>query len=64
MSEEQDCPICAKAFRPDDMCLTDIELGTCHAECLKGSEMVDLETGKPLPEGSGPPEPFRYGKTA
>ena len=54
------CPICAVAFKPTDMCLTDIEMGTCHAECLAGSPMVDLETGDPLPSDAPPPEPFRF----
>ena len=54
------CPICAVAFKPDDMCLTDIEMGTCHATCLEGSPMVDLETGDLLPEGSPPPSPFPF----
>ncbi len=55
------CPICAVTFKPDDMCQTDIELGTCHAECLDGSPLVNLETGEPLPKGSEWPAPFRYG---
>lgn len=38
------CPICDEAFKPDDSCATDIELGTCHFDCLDGSPVVDLET--------------------
>lgn len=54
------CPVCAVTFKPDDMCQTDIEMGTCHAACLEGSPLVDLETGEPLPEGSEWPAPYRY----
>ncbi len=39
------CPICAEAFKPDDTCATDIELGICHAACLEGAPTVDLDTG-------------------
>lgn len=60
MSETENCPICAEPFEPEDMCLTDIELGTCHEDCLKGSPIVDLETGEPVPAGSPPPKPFRF----
>lgn len=45
------CPICEAAFYPDDICATDIELGICHAECLEGSPVVDLDTGEPIPDG-------------
>jgi hypothetical protein len=45
--EVEDCPICAVTFKPDDLCATDITEGTCHAACLKGSPIVDLETGGP-----------------
>jgi hypothetical protein len=42
------CPICAVPFQPGDICADDIELGTCHAACLEGSPVVDLETGHEL----------------
>lgn len=45
------CPICAETFKADDICATDIELMTCHASCLEGSPVVDLDSGEPLPEG-------------
>jgi len=45
------CDICAKPLNPDDNCATDIELGICHAECLEGSPVVNLDTGEPLPDG-------------
>ncbi len=45
------CPICAEPFNNDDICATDIELMTCHAACLEGSPVVDLDSGEPLPEG-------------
>lgn len=41
------CPICAEPFKLGDVCATDIELLTVHAECLDGCEIVDLETGEP-----------------
>lgn len=42
------CPICAAPLLPDHPCSTDIELGICHAECLAGSPVVDLDTGEPI----------------
>lgn len=54
------CPICAVAFKPDDMCLTDINEGTCHATCLEGAPMVDLDTGAALPPDAPPPKPYRF----
>lgn len=41
------CPICAVPFKPDDICATDIVEGTCHADCLAGTPVVDIETGEP-----------------
>ncbi len=58
--DEDNCPVCAERIKPEDWCLTDIELGICHAACLEGSPMVDLETGEPLPDGAKPPKPYRY----
>lgn len=52
MEQAEPCPICDQSFKPNDLCATDIELGTCHAVCLDGSPAVHLETGEPLPEGS------------
>lgn len=54
------CPVCNVPFDSQDMCLTDIELGTCHAGCLEGSPMVDLETGEELPEDAPMPQPYKY----
>lgn len=51
------CPICAEPFKADDLCATDIELGTCHAGCLEGSPIVDLDTGEP---SDGPLTLFQY----
>jgi hypothetical protein len=45
------CPIYAKPFQPEDICASDITEGTCHAACLEGSPVVDLETGDELPGG-------------
>lgn len=63
MSDDKDyrCPVCAESIKPNDLCLTDIEMGTCHADCLADAPIVDLETGDPVPAGSPPPEPFRFG---
>lgn len=52
------CPICANPLKPDDICATDIELGTCHATCLAGAPIVDLESGE---ASDGPVTVFRYG---
>ncbi|WP_246710521.1 hypothetical protein [Rhizobium leguminosarum] len=51
------CPICAVAITDDDICATDIEMGTCHAACLEGLPVVDLETGEPVEGKAGT---FRY----
>lgn len=59
-SDEDDCPVCKVQFKPDDICLTDIDLGTCHAACLADCPAVDLGTGEPLPEGAQLPTPYRY----
>lgn len=50
--EQQKCPICDNPLKPDDLCATDIEMGTCHAACLEGSPVVDLDTGDELPDGN------------
>ncbi|MCZ4073558.1 hypothetical protein [Agrobacterium sp. LMR679] len=55
--EADSCPVCDVLFKPDDMCAIDIEMGTCHAECLDGTPVVDLDTGEP---SSGPVLTFRY----
>jgi hypothetical protein len=51
------CPICSRQFKPDDVCATDIELGICHAECLAGAPVVDVNTGEP---SDGPIDTYRY----
>lgn len=63
MSDHPDidtCPICADPLLDDDICATDIEMGICHAACLEGSPVVDLETGE---ERDGPMDTYRYGDT-
>lgn len=55
--DEHVCPICLEQFKSDDMCASDIELGTCHTECLEGSPTVDLESGEPV---DGPIPTYRY----
>lgn len=54
---EEACPICVEPFEADDLCATDIDLGTCHAECLADSPVVDLRTGEPF---DGPIHTFKY----
>lgn len=55
--EPDACPVCATPFRPEDTCAIDIEMGTCHAACLEGSPIVDIDSGEPR---SGPVATFRY----
>lgn len=55
------CDICGLGIAEDDMCLSDVDLGICHAACLEGSPVVSLDTGEPLPEGTPGPVPYRYG---
>lgn len=55
--DTDDCPVCAVAFKPDDVCATDIDLGACHAACLEGSPVVHLDTGEPF---DGPVGTYRY----
>ena len=55
--DEERCPICLETFKADDLCATDIELGTCHAPCLEGSPVVDLDTGEPT---DGKVSTYRY----
>lgn len=59
--EQTNCPICDDQFQIGDLCALDIELGMCHADCLKGSPVVDLDTAKEI---SGDIGTFRYGKDA
>jgi hypothetical protein len=54
-----DCPICAERLVPDDICASDIELGICHAACLEGSTVVDLNTGEEIVDGKI--DTYRYG---
>lgn len=58
--EPEACPICAVAFKPDDLCQTDVEMSTCHAACLEGSPVVENESGEPVPDASVEPPPYRY----
>ncbi|MDO1582395.1 hypothetical protein [Rhizobium oryzicola] len=44
------CPICDEPFKSDDLCATDISEGTCHAACLEGSSIVDLDAGEDMPD--------------
>lgn len=56
-ASEEECPICGENFLPEDLCATDIDEGVCHADCLKGSPVVDLASGEPT---AGDPAVFRY----
>lgn len=55
--DEHVCPICLKPFKPADLCTTDITEGICHAACLEGSSIVDIETGEPV---DGPISTYTY----
>lgn len=57
LNDDHRCPICAEPLNDGDLCATDIDMGACHAACLEGSTIVDLETGEPSP---GPLATFRY----
>ena len=46
--EVEDCPICDVAFADADLCAFDVDLGCCHAACLDGADIVDLDTGAAL----------------
>ena len=53
------CDICSLPINGPDLCATDVDLGTCHAACLEGSPIVNLDTGEPMPEGT-PPDTYRW----
>ncbi len=55
--ERDACPVCATAFEADDLCASDIDMGTCHAACLEGAPVVNLSTGEPH---DGPVVTYRY----
>lgn len=50
--ERGHCDICSQPIIGPDLCATDVDLGTCHAACLEGSPVVNLDTGEPMPEGA------------
>jgi hypothetical protein len=52
------CPVCDRALIAGDRCAIDVEMGTCHAECLEGAPVVDLDTGEPT---DAPVFTFIYG---
>lgn len=56
-TNDETCPICDKPFKVGVKCAIDIELGTCHAACLEGSPIVNLNTGEP---SDGPVLTFPY----
>lgn len=58
MQDNLDCPICAKPLLEDDLCANDIDMGPCHASCLEGSAIVNLETAEPF---DGPVQTYRWG---
>ncbi len=51
------CPICGQPLRLDDLCASDVTEGPCHAACLEGSPVVDLDSGE---EMGGKIETYRY----
>lgn len=56
------CGICGKAFKAGDRCLTDVDLGSVHADCC-GPERegyVDLTTLEPLRPDQPIPEPWLW----
>lgn len=48
MDEMETCPICLQEFKCEDICAIDLTEGCCHAACLEGSTVVDLETGEEI----------------
>ena len=61
--DAEDCGICHVAFVADDLCLTDIDLGTVHARCCgpERAGYVNLVTLEPLAEGEPIPTGWRWG---
>ncbi|MCO5071101.1 MAG: NADAR family protein [Rhizobiaceae bacterium] len=55
--EPEKCPICAEPFKPGDMCASDVTEGMCHAACLEGAAIVELESGEP---SDGPATTYPY----
>lgn len=55
--DDEDCPVCGDPLEAGDVCSIGVELGTCHAECLEGVPIVDLETREPI---EGPADTFIY----
>lgn len=62
MSDLLKCPICDKPFKAGDICASDISEGACHAECLAGSPVVDLDTGEEV-DGAVMTFPFEQEQT-
>ncbi|NTA34367.1 hypothetical protein G6K96_21785 [Agrobacterium vitis] len=57
--DQHKCFICGEPFKLDDICASDINEGPCHATCLEGSPVVDLETGDPIPGAKVDTYPYR-----
>lgn len=57
LADDLTCPICAEIINEGDLCATEITEGTCHAACLEGSAIVDLENGEP---SDGPISTYLY----
>lgn len=55
--ESARCPICRRFLKGTDICATEITEGICHAACLEGSPVVDLDTGEPT---DGPAHTYRF----
>jgi len=58
VEDAESCPICAEPFKPNDICASDITEGTCHAACLEGTPVVDLDTGDELLDGKVDTYPY------
>ncbi len=56
-AEIERCPVCDEPFKAGDIYASDIELMTCHAACLEGAPVVDMDTGEPV---EGPIDTFTF----
>ncbi len=58
---EHRCPICGEAFKDDDLCISDVELGVCHYDHYNPEgPWFDMHTGEELGPDNERPKPFPY----